>query len=90
MSKKITRKKAESSSIATLPSLEEDNIDSTIRANVNYLLDQMVLDIAQAKLEAEYGSEWMSKALIGSSPQRWLDEVDKFRFHLEQAASEVS
>lgn len=90
MSKKITRKKTESSSIATLPALEEANIDSTIRANVNYLLDQMVLDIAQAKLEAEYGSEWMSKALIGSSPQRWLDEVDKFRFHLEQAASEVS
>lgn len=90
MSKKITRKRAESSSTVTLPSLEEDNIDSTIRANVNYLLDQMVLDIAQAKLEAEHGSEWLSKALIGSSPQRWLDEVEKFRFSLEQAASEVS
>lgn len=90
MSKKIGSKEKKSGGFASLPSLEEDDIDSTIRANVNYLLDQLVLDIAQAKLEEEYGIDWMSKTLVGSSPQKWLDEVDKFRFHLEQAASEVS
>lgn len=91
MSKKIERATTKSTPSPTvLPSLEEDNIDATIRANVNYLLDQMVLDIAQAKLEAEYGSEWLSKALVGHSPQTWLDEVDKFRLQLEQVAAEVS
>ena len=91
MSKKIERAKSKStSSSIALPSLEEDDIDTTIRTNVNYLLDQLVLDIAQANLEAEYGSDWMSSALVGSSPQKWLDEVDKFRFHLEQVASEVT
>lgn len=91
MSKKIEGAKSKSTASSTaLPSLEEDDIDATIRTNVNYLLDQLVLDIAQANLEAEYGSDWMSSALVGSSPQKWLDEVDKFRFHLEQAASEVT
>ena len=91
MSKKIGRASAKSTpSTGVLPSLEEDNIDATIRANVNYLLDQLVLDIAQSKLEKEFGSEWMSKALVGASPQKWLDEVERFRFSLEQAAAEVS
>jgi hypothetical protein len=91
VSKKIERAKSKSTSSSTaLPSLEEDDIDATIRTNVNYLLDQLVLDIAQANLEAEYGNDWMSSALVGSSPQKWLDEVDKFRFHLEQVASEVT
>lgn len=91
MSKKIERAATKSTPSPTvLPSLEEDNIDSTIRANVNYLLDQLVLDIAQSKLEKEFGSEWLSKALVGASPQKWLDEVERFRFSLEQAAAEVS
>ncbi len=91
MSKKIERATTKSKpSSSVLPSLEEDNIDATIRANVNYLLDQLVLDIAQSKLEKEFGSEWLSKALVGSSPQKWLEEVERFRFSLEQAAAEVS
>lgn len=91
MSKKIERATTKWTPSSTFfPSLEEENIDSTIRANVNYLLDQLVLDIAQAKLEAELGSEWLSKVLVGASPQKWLDEVERFRFSLEQAAAEVS
>lgn len=91
MSKKIEKASTKSTHTSlALPSLEEDNIDATIRANVNYLIDQMTLDIAQSKLEREFGGEWMSKALVGSSPQKWLDEVERFRFALEQAAAEVS
>jgi hypothetical protein len=90
LTKKISAKGTTTKEDLSMPSLEEGSINATIRANVNYLLDQLVLDIAEAKLEKEFGSEWLSTALVGSSPQKWLEEVDKYRFHLEQTAAEVT
>lgn len=91
MSKKIIKNAGKSEGeLVNLPTLEESDIDATIRANVIYLREQFVLDAAEARLEAELGSEWMSKVFKDSSPQKLLDEVERFRFHLEQIASEVT
>lgn len=91
MAKKINEKAGKSSkNLGFVPKLEEDDIDATIRANINYLREQFVLDAAEARLEAELGPEWLSKVFVGSSPQKLLDEVDRFRFHLEQISSEVT
>lgn len=90
VNKKILKETGQFSEGTEVAPIDEVDIDATIRGNVLYLLDQIVLDIAASRLELEHGPEWLSKALVGMNPQKWLDEVDRFRFHLEKVAEEVS
>ncbi len=70
-------------------SFEESDINVTIRENVNYLIDQLILDIAEAGMEQECGPGWI-EITRGKTPQEIFDANEKFRFKLEQLASEIS
>lgn len=90
VNKKILKEAGRSPKITVTAPIDEVDIDATIRGNILYLLDQIILDIAASRLEAEHGAEWLSKVLVGMDPQKWLNEVDRFRFHLEKVVEEVA
>jgi len=69
--------------------LEESDINVTIRENVNYLIDQLILDIVEAEMEQEHGPRWI-EITRGKTPQEIFDANQNFRFKLEQLASEVT